>query len=363
MPTPPPSLSHTHIHLLFPHTFHLPLHSRHSLSIFLSLTPPSSSSLFPHNASHSVFLSTGLHAVKYIFQIDHAYHSSFAAGSNPFAKWRPHQYRGADYQGRLFKDGGEGGYCLVCEESPWLSHRMHDRGGSVWFAGFSLLSGKNIKHLCADRLPVSSLLYFLACSFCSLVLALPAMPLGLLKLKVCEHCVITTRNTVHQLVFAGGCIKGKHRIQNYRLQNKVWQDTDSVNAGYTCVSLIQTMSARGNTFSQIVSNEIEHLDICFQENAWEWDIVAYFVFLIVQSPSHNFINRTFCKKLHHGVSKLKATTNKIQETMKIFKTKQTKCIWNDILKVLLIFMSLLFDWWSTPHAFKARGKAPQTSSQ
>lgn len=50
----------------------------------------------------------------------------------------------------------------------------------------------------------------------------------------------------------------------------------------------------------------------------------FLCFLIVQSPSHNFINRPFCKKLHHGVSKLKATTNKIQETMKIFKTKQTK---------------------------------------
>lgn len=83
--------------------------------------------------------------------------------------------------------------------------------------------------------------------------------------------------------------------------------------------------------------------------------ISYF-FLIVQSPSHNFINRPFCKKLHHGVSKLKATTNKIPETMKFFsKTKQTKRIWNDILKVLLIFMSLLFDWWSTPRALVVRG--------
>lgn len=47
-------------------------------------------------------------------------------------------------------------------------------------------------------------------------------------------------------------------------------------------------------------------------------------FLIVQSPSHNFINRPFCKKLHHGVSKLKATTNKIQETMKIFQDETNK---------------------------------------
>lgn len=120
-------LSLTHTHTLT-HTFPLSFVSNSlsppSLPFFPSLPPSPSSSLFPHNASHSVFLSTGLHAVKYIFQIDHAYHSSFAAGPNPFAKWRPHQYWGMHYQGRVFfLNGGEGEYCLVCGESPWLSHR------------------------------------------------------------------------------------------------------------------------------------------------------------------------------------------------------------------------------------------------
>lgn len=68
--------------------FHTHTHTGCIVSLPLS---PSLTSLVPHNASRSVFLSTGLHDVKYIFQIDHAYHSSFAAGHNPFAKWRPHQ--------------------------------------------------------------------------------------------------------------------------------------------------------------------------------------------------------------------------------------------------------------------------------
>ena len=121
--------AHTHAHTTrtrFPSK--LCLHCLPPWSLCLSLSP--SSSPFPHNASHSVFLSTGLHAVKYIFQIDHAYHSSFAAGPNPFAKRRPHQYRAMHYQGGAF-------FFVLLKEQGWRERkrgreRKRERGGILF---------------------------------------------------------------------------------------------------------------------------------------------------------------------------------------------------------------------------------------
>lgn len=66
----------------------------------------------------------------------------------------------------------------------------------------------------------------------------------------------------------------------------------------------------------IPHNKRERASWASDEHSWEWDIVAYFFFnsTVTITQLHQ---PTLLQKLHHGVSKLKATTNKIQETMKI----------------------------------------------
>lgn len=65
----------------------------------------------------------------------------------------------------------------------------------------------------------------------SFVLALPVMSVGLLKCKVCNHCVITTLNPVYHLVFTGRCDRGKQCIENYKSQYMAMLDTDSLTVG------------------------------------------------------------------------------------------------------------------------------------
>lgn len=86
---------------------------------------------FPLNASHLVFLSTGLHAVKYIFQIDHAYHSSFSTGPNPFAKNDAHI--NAEACSALSRPSFSFLFFFLR-----MGQRVVGKGGGVWFVRIHL---------------------------------------------------------------------------------------------------------------------------------------------------------------------------------------------------------------------------------
>lgn len=130
----------------------------------------------------------------------------------------------------------------------------------------------------------------------------------LLKYKVCTHGLIITHYLARYLVLTG-CLRGNGCSRKLRINSE---------SGATGVSHRQT------TDSVKKNNNPEGFDKWLPGKCLRRRHRCLFVFFnstvtITQLHQPTFLQ----KKLHHGVSKLKATTNKIQETMRIFFQDET----------------------------------------